>query len=243
MAVSEWSGASLPWFEKLAGLKERIGGLFRRKEPRRRIGLYLEGLIGGVERKNDWQLAETCGRPGAMADASAAWADPMGSREGARQYSGTAGRIENCQVGVFLSYAGPKGHGLIDRRLYLPKDWAEDQDRRRTASIPETQAFLTKPRIGQSLAKDWHSDDRRRRSMPACRAPGCQANRFTAATRACGSWLGEAREALCPGHSRQREAGDEPLSHARRGRSCRKPRGKRMAAPACWRRIERPKAL
>ncbi|MGC1953232.1 MAG: transposase, partial [Gammaproteobacteria bacterium] len=42
----------------------------------------------------------------------------------ARQYSGTAGRIENCQVGVFLSYASRFGHALIDRRLYLPKDWA-----------------------------------------------------------------------------------------------------------------------
>ena len=58
MSVSEWSGASLPWFEELAGLKERVGGLFRRAEPRRQVGLLLEGLIGGAERKNGWQLAE-----------------------------------------------------------------------------------------------------------------------------------------------------------------------------------------
>ena len=48
----------------------------------------------------------------------------------ARQYSGTAGRIENCQIGVFLGYASPKGHALIDRRVYLPKDWIEDAERR-----------------------------------------------------------------------------------------------------------------
>lgn len=63
MGVSEWSGASLPWFAELAGLEERIGGLFRRTEPRRQVGLYLEGLIGGVERKNGWQLAEHAGDP------------------------------------------------------------------------------------------------------------------------------------------------------------------------------------
>ena len=52
----------------------------------------------------------------------------------ARQYSGTAGRIENCQIGTFLGYAGPKGHALIDRRLYLPKDWSEDAERRKALS-------------------------------------------------------------------------------------------------------------
>src|ERR1700694_2522638 len=61
MAVSDWSGASLPWGEELAALKERIGALFRRAEPRRQVGLLLEGLIGGVERKNGWQLAEYAG--------------------------------------------------------------------------------------------------------------------------------------------------------------------------------------
>ena len=63
MTVSDWSGASLPWFEELAALKERVGGLFRRAEPRRQVGLLLEGLIGGAERKNGWQLAEYAGDP------------------------------------------------------------------------------------------------------------------------------------------------------------------------------------
>ncbi|MBP2295570.1 SRSO17 transposase [Azospirillum rugosum] len=50
-----------------------------------------------------------------------------------RQYSGTAGRIENCQVGVFLGYAGRHGHALIERALYLPQAWAGDAERRRLA--------------------------------------------------------------------------------------------------------------
>jgi SRSO17 transposase len=61
MALLEWSGAPLPWVEELAAPKERIGALFRRVEPRRQVGLLLEGLIGGAERKNGWQLAEYAG--------------------------------------------------------------------------------------------------------------------------------------------------------------------------------------
>lgn len=68
-----------------------------------------------------------------------------------RQYSGTAGRIENCQIGVFLSYASRFGHALIDRRLYLPKDWAEDEARRATAVVPDGQRFMTKPEIARDL--------------------------------------------------------------------------------------------
>lgn len=63
----------------------------------------------------------------------------------ARQYSGTAGRIENSQIGVFASYARRWGHALIDRRLYLPKDWASDPERRARAHVPEDVTFATKP--------------------------------------------------------------------------------------------------
>lgn len=72
----------------------------------------------------------------------------------ARQYSGTAGRIENCQVGVFLGYASRFGQTLIDRQLYLPKDWADDADRRRVASVPDTVNFATKPRIAAGMIAD-----------------------------------------------------------------------------------------
>ena len=65
-----------------------------------------------------------------------------------RQYSGTAGRIENCQVGVFLGYASRHGHALLDRALYLPKTWAGDEERRRIAWVPEDVSFATKPKLG-----------------------------------------------------------------------------------------------
>ena len=69
----------------------------------------------------------------------------------ARQYSGTAGRIENCQIGVFLAYASGKGHTLIDRELYLPKEWAEDPARRAAAGIPQEVAFATKPALARRM--------------------------------------------------------------------------------------------
>ena len=58
-----------------------------------------------------------------------------------RQYSGTAGRIENSQVGVFLAYASAKGRTLLDRELYLPQVWADDRERRCEAGVPESVAF------------------------------------------------------------------------------------------------------
>jgi SRSO17 transposase len=69
----------------------------------------------------------------------------------ARQYSGTAGRIENCQVGVFLAYASRFGQALIDRRLYLPEAWANDHKRRQGAQIPDEIAFATKPQMACEL--------------------------------------------------------------------------------------------
>jgi SRSO17 transposase len=69
----------------------------------------------------------------------------------ARQYSGTAGRIENCQVGVFLAYASRLGQALIDRRLYLPEAWAGDDVRRREAHVPGNVTFATKLQIAGEL--------------------------------------------------------------------------------------------
>jgi SRSO17 transposase len=64
-----------------------------------------------------------------------------------RQYSGTAGRIENCQIGVFLTYSSPKGHCLIDRELYLPKSWTENPARCQQADVPAEVKFATKPEL------------------------------------------------------------------------------------------------
>ena len=68
-----------------------------------------------------------------------------------RQYTGTAGRIENAQVAVYLGYAAPAGHALIDRELYLPKSWTADPDRCREAGIPENTAFATKPQLTRRM--------------------------------------------------------------------------------------------
>ena len=68
-----------------------------------------------------------------------------------RQYSGTAGGIENCQVGVFLTYATTRERVLLDRKLYLPQVWADDGQRRREAGVPEEVAFRTKPQLAREM--------------------------------------------------------------------------------------------
>ena len=189
MSIVDWSGTSLPWSGELTRLKDRLFGLFRRSETREQVWLYLDGLIGGVERKNGWQLAEYAGdeAPWRMQavlgrgfwDGERARdicrdyvVERLGEASGvlvldetgfvkkgkhsvgvARQYSGTAGRIENCQIGVFLGYASRKGHALIDRRLYLPKHWAEDKALRKKVHIPDDIVFATKPKIGIAMVE------------------------------------------------------------------------------------------
>ena len=86
----------------------------------------------------------------------------------ARQYSGTAGRIENCQIGVFLAYASCHGHSLLDRELYLPQEWTDDRERCRRAGIPDQRpecpihrrkranAALAFIRLGEPLERGLH---------------------------------------------------------------------------------------
>jgi SRSO17 transposase len=160
---------------------------FRRGAAHRHAGEYVRGLLGPVERKNGWQLAEHVGHrhPRSIRrvlDRSAWDADAvrddlldqvvaeLGDDDGvlvidetgflkkgtkscgvARQYSGTAGRIENCQVGVFLGYASAKGRAGIDRALYLPREWADDAERRAEAGVPEAVAFRTKPALALEM--------------------------------------------------------------------------------------------
>ena len=68
-----------------------------------------------------------------------------------RQYSGTAGKVDNCQLGVFLAYASPRGRAFIDRELYLPKAWTEDQARCRAARVPDQVGFQTKPQLARVM--------------------------------------------------------------------------------------------
>jgi SRSO17 transposase len=68
-----------------------------------------------------------------------------------RQYTGTAGKTENCQVGVFLAYASDRGQAFIDRELYLPEEWAKDQERREQAGVPEQIGMRTKPELAKEM--------------------------------------------------------------------------------------------
>ena len=68
-----------------------------------------------------------------------------------RQSSGTAGRIENCQIGVLLAYASPHGRTFLDRELYLPREWADDPERRLAAGVPADTEFQTKPQLARAM--------------------------------------------------------------------------------------------
>lgn len=175
------------WEREIEALHERLGGQFSRSESRQRSLSYLKGLLGTVERKNGWQLAEWIGDSSpdgvqyllerARWDADAARdvlreyvVEQLGTGDAVlvvdetgfvkkgehsagvqRQYSGTAGRIENSQIGVFLCYAGHGGSAFIDRELYLPQSWIDDPSRCKAAGIPDTIKFATKPQLARHM--------------------------------------------------------------------------------------------
>ncbi len=172
---------------EIEALTTRLRPHFRRGAGHRHAGEYVRGLLGPVERKNGWQLAEYVGHrhprtiqrvlDRSIWDADSVRDDlreqvieELGDEDGvlvidetgfvkkgtkscgvARQYSGTAGRVENCQIGVFLGYAGPKGRAGIDRALYLPREWADDAERRAEAGVPEAITFRTKPQLALEM--------------------------------------------------------------------------------------------
>jgi SRSO17 transposase len=70
------------------------------------------------------------------------------------QYTGSVGKIANCQIGVFAAYVSSKGHALIDRKLYLPKEWVQDKARRQAVSIPSEEEFASKPAIARKMIKE-----------------------------------------------------------------------------------------
>jgi SRSO17 transposase len=73
-----------------------------------------------------------------------------------KQYCGTTGQVQNCQVGVFLSYITARGHTLIDRELYVPQDWLDDCARCQQAGIPDTISFRTKPELAVQMLEHLH---------------------------------------------------------------------------------------
>jgi SRSO17 transposase len=77
-----------------------------------------------------------------------------------RQYTGTTGKIDNCQLGVFLAYATPRGHALIDRELYLPVSWTDDRDRCTAAGVPDEVEFATKPELVVRMLERVHAAGR-----------------------------------------------------------------------------------
>ena len=101
-----------------------------------------------------------------------------------RQYSGTAGKVENCQIGVFLAYGSRRGWTFLDRELYLPQAWTEDGERRREAGVPEGVAFRTKGQLARvMIAAPWR---------PMCPLAGWPETRCTATTGDCGDgWRSE----------------------------------------------------
>src|SRR5919199_1391755 len=125
-----------------------------------------------------------------------------------RQYSGTAGRTENCQIGVFLAYATPKGRAFLDRALYLPKAWAQDAARRSEAGVPQAVRFATKPALAKAMLQRafaagvpaaWVTGDTTYGSDPNLR-PWLEAERHAyvlAVPKTHRVWLGAHQERAC----------------------------------------------
>src|SRR3954471_22834551 len=175
------------WGQQLDEVARRVGARFPRSETRDRARAYLIGLLGPVQRKNAWQVAEQIGDddpygvqylmgradwdPDLVRDdlreyVVEALGDPeavlvldetgflkKGTRSAgvARQDTGTAGRIENAQVGVFLAYASRHGAAFLDRALYLPEEWPDDPGRCEAAGVPEGTAFANKPGLARAM--------------------------------------------------------------------------------------------
>lgn len=138
-----------------------------------------------------------------------------------RQYTGTAGRIENAQVGVFLTYTTTRGHTLIDREIYLPRSWTDDPDRCAAAGVPAEATFATKPRLArhmivraleEGVPADWVTGDEVYGNDPGLRteletrgvgyvlAVACAAQ----ITTATGVWRADALAAMLPKRAWQR---------------------------------------
>ena len=181
---------------ELRALHERIAGRFRRPEAHQRTLAYLQGLLGPMERKNGWQLAEYAGdatpfgmqrllarcrwdEDGVRDDLREYVVEHLGDEQAVlvvdelgflkqgkksvgvqRQYSKTAGKVENCQIGLFLAYVSNRGRTFLDRELYLSDDWLRDLNRMDETGVPkDTQMIVSRDKhelaqamIGRALA-------------------------------------------------------------------------------------------
>ena len=162
-----------------------------------------------------------------------------------RQYSGTLGRVDNCQVGVFANYCSLQGHTFIDRRLFLPEEWAADRDRREEAGVPEGVVFRTKPELGLEMV-----ETAVREQLPFSWVGGdCvygDSPTFVQGVRRLGKWYvldvsSEARVWLSEPELRKTRASGSNRGSGKRAKATTKPISVREAAaqlsPSAFRRI------
>jgi SRSO17 transposase len=173
---------------RLALFADRYKPLMVRSEQRQHLGVYLEGLVSGLERKSIEPIATAHGlyrRPLQRFVGAGRWDDgafleelrihvgeEIGERDGVliidgsgfeksgpesvgvdRQWCGRLGKVENCQVGVFLGYSTRGGQALVDAQLYLPESWANDRERRAAAYVPEELKFLKNWQLADALLR------------------------------------------------------------------------------------------
>lgn len=169
--VQEWVQAHFARPETRASVESFLQGLLARVERKNSWGLSEEmgkatpyafqHLLNGAQwdeeaLRNDvlTYAREQLGEGGILAVDETGFLKKGDKSAGvARQYTGTAGRIENCQVGVFLAYVTAQGHTLVDRELYLPEHWLEDPERCHHAGIPQDKRFATKPELARAMLK------------------------------------------------------------------------------------------
>lgn len=157
---SEPRGRALAYMRGLIAPLERKNGWTLAERAGDRLPIGMQRLLGEA----DWDadavrddvrdyVVETIGDKNAVliGDDTGFLKKGLRSAGVQRQYSGTAGRTENCQVGTFLAYASVKGRALIDRELYLPASWTDDRERCREAGVPDEVLFATKTEHFKSM--------------------------------------------------------------------------------------------
>jgi SRSO17 transposase len=188
--LADQFGAFHARFAPLFGRKEArerseqyLRGLLVQDAERRNAENLAEAIDGASARALQRFLTDAPWEPGPVIDHLPAYvgerlASPRGvlvvddtgfAKQGehsvgvARQYSGTLGKVGNCQIGVFLAYAGERGHALVDQRLYLPRAWIEDPERCKAAGVPEQTTYRSKAELALALIRRRRS----RGSLPA----------------------------------------------------------------------------
>jgi SRSO17 transposase len=148
------------WRSRLDELLVRVGEHVFRREARVRLRDYVKGLLARAVWNPDRVRDEVCdyvvehlgAADGVLVlDETGFIKKGTASAGVSRQYTGTLGKVDNCQVAVFAIYASHRGRALMDRELHIPKTWMDDPERCRAAGIPQEREFATKPQIARSL--------------------------------------------------------------------------------------------